>query len=380
MEEHYLSKLHPIVDYGAGVFLLIIAILTILGNSAVLAVAVKRSSHLRSPELLTVNLAATDLGMAVSMYPLAIASAWNHAWLGGDATCVYYGLMGFLFGVASMMTLCVMAVIRFLVNHSSKPSGIKVNRNIVGVSIALIWLYAAFWAILPLLGWEHYGPEPFGTSCTIAWNQFHNSLNGFSFILSMFILCTLLPAMTIITCYLAIAWKVHKTYRQMQNIKQISNAAKLEKKLTLMAVLVSMGFLGAWAPYAVVSFWSIFHSSDSIPLFVTLLPCLFAKSSTAYNPFIYYTFSKTFQREVKQLLCCHGRQLHFFNTRDSTEKRVSVMWSGRSNVHMGVFSIKRTNNEVPDQQAAATTFENVALKATAQENSMEESQSIGIAQ
>lgn len=102
--------------------LLLSGILTVLGNSAVLAVAVKRSSHLRSPELLTVNLAVTDLGMAISMYPLAIASAWNHAWLGGDATCIYYALMGFLFGVASMMTLSVMAVIRFLVTHSSKSN------------------------------------------------------------------------------------------------------------------------------------------------------------------------------------------------------------------------------------------------------------------
>lgn len=82
----------------------------------------KRSSLLKSPELLTVNLAVADIGMAVSMYPLAIASAWNHAWLGGDASCVYYALMGFLFGVCSMMTLCAMAVIRFLVTNSSKSN------------------------------------------------------------------------------------------------------------------------------------------------------------------------------------------------------------------------------------------------------------------
>ncbi|XP_053140116.1 opsin-5-like isoform X2 [Hemicordylus capensis] len=310
------------------------ALLTILGNSAVLAVAIRRSSRLRSPELLTVNLAVTDLGMAISMYPLAIASAWNHAWLGGDAACIYYALMGFFFGVSSMMTLCVMAVIRFFVTHSAKSNSHNINRNVIRVSITLIWLYAALWAILPLLGWGHYGPEPFGTSCTIAWGQFHNSFSGFSFILSMFILCTFLPAMTIIICYLSIAWKIHKTYQEIQNFNRISNAGKLEKKLTLMAVLVSVGFLGAWTPYAAVSFWSIFHSSETIPYFVTLLPCLFAKSSTAYNPFIYYTFSKTFRREVKQLHCCHAQQVHFFNTKNSIDKHVSVMWSGRGNVHI----------------------------------------------
>nr|XP_020657187.1 opsin-5 [Pogona vitticeps] len=348
MEERYVSKLHPTWDYGAGVFLLIIAFLTILGNSAILAVAVKRSSRLRSPELLTVNLAVTDLGMAISMYPLAIASAWNHTWLGGDATCIYYGLMGFLFGVSSMMTLTVMAVIRFFVTHSSKSNSNNINRRVIHISITLIWLYAVLWAILPLLGWGHYGPEPFGTSCTISWGQFYKSSNGFSFILSMFIFCTILPAMTILFCYLSIAWKLHKTYQEMQNFKRISNATKLEKKLTLMAVLISVGFLGAWTPYAAVSFWSIFHSSESLPQVVTLLPCLFAKSSTAYNPFIYYTFSKTFRQEVKQLQCCCGEKVHFLNTKNSINNHVSVMWPDRGNIHIS--SVRKiVSGEGPNQ-------------------------------
>ncbi|KAJ7345781.1 hypothetical protein JRQ81_001731 [Phrynocephalus forsythii] len=348
MEERYVSKLHPTWDYGAGVFLLIVAFLTVLGNSAVLAVAVKRYSRLRSPELLTVNLAVADLGMAISMYPLAIASAWNHAWLGGDATCIYYGLMGFLFGVSSMMTLSVMAVIRFVVTNSAKSNSNNINRKMICVTITLIWLYAVLWAILPLIGWGHYGPEPFGISCTIAWGQFHQSSNGLSFILSMFILCTALPAMTIIFCYLGIAWKVHKTYQDMQNFNRSSNGTKLDRKLTLMAVLISVGFLGAWTPYAAVSFWSIFHSSESLPKIVTLLPCLFAKSSTAYNPFIYYTFSKTFRHEVKHLQCCCGQKVHFSDTKNSFHSHVSVMWSDRGMVHISSVR-KKGSGEGPNQ-------------------------------
>ncbi|XP_060611005.2 opsin-5-like isoform X1 [Anolis sagrei] len=346
MEEHYISKVPPIWDYGMGVFLLIIAILTILGNSVVLAVAMKRSSCLRSPELLTVNLAATDLGMGLSMYPLAIASAWNHAWLGGEATCIYYALMGFLFGVSSIMTLSAMAIIRFLVTFSSKPKRHKINRKVMHICIMLIWAYAVLWAILPLLGWGRYGPEPFGTSCTIAWGQFHNSQNGFSFILSMFILCTILPAITIIMCYLGIAWKIHKAYQEIQSLNRISSSAKLEKKMTLMAVLISVGFLGAWIPYATVSFWSIFHSSESIPYIVTLLPCLFAKSSTAYNPFIYYTFSKTFRDEVKQLQCCSGHKAQE-NTQNSININVSFMWQGGNNIYLSARNVDF--EDIPEQ-------------------------------
>lgn len=90
-----------------------LAILSIVGNLLVLFMAYKRSSQMKPPEFLSVNLAVTDLGAAVSMYPLSVASLWNHSWLGGDATCIYYGWMGFFFGVASMATLTVMAVVRF---------------------------------------------------------------------------------------------------------------------------------------------------------------------------------------------------------------------------------------------------------------------------
>ncbi|PKU29380.1 opsin-5-like [Limosa lapponica baueri] len=101
-----------------------------------------------------------------------------------------------------------------------------------------------------------------------------------------------------------------------------------------MAVLISVGFLSSWTPYAAASFWSIFNSSDSLQPVVTLLPCLFAKSSTAYNPFIYYIFSKTFRREIKQLQCCCGWRVPFFGADNSAENPVSMMWSGRDNVRL----------------------------------------------
>ncbi|KAM5164350.1 opsin-5-like [Mantella aurantiaca] len=335
MEDKFVSVLHPLVDYAAGIFLFIIAILSAVGNLAVLATAVKCSSHLKSPDLLSVNLAITDFGMAITMYPLAIASAWNHAWIGGQTTCLYYALMGFFFGVASMMTLTAMAVIRYLVTSTTTSTRNAIKKKAIYILIAGIWLYALLWAIFPLVGWGHYGPEPFGISCTIAWAEFQNSSNGFSFILSMFILCTVTPAATIITCYTRIAWKLHKAYQEIQNYDKIPNAARVERKLTLMAILVSCGFLVSWTPYAVVSFWSIFHSSASIPPIISLLPCLFAKSSTAFNPIIYYTFSKSFRQKVKQLKCCCGWRIHFLQSDNSADNpAISVIWSGRENIQL----------------------------------------------
>lgn len=92
------------------------AVLSIVGNLLVLIVAFRRSSRMKPPELLSVNLAVTDLGAAVTMYPLAVASAWSHHWIGGDVSCIYYGLAGFFFGIASIMNLTILAIVRFVVS------------------------------------------------------------------------------------------------------------------------------------------------------------------------------------------------------------------------------------------------------------------------
>lgn len=71
--------------------------------------------------------------------------------------------------------------------------------------------------------------------------------------------------------------------------------------LLQIAVMISVGFLGCWAPYGMVSLWSVLRDSSTIPPEVSLLPCMFAKSSTVYNPLIYYVFSKSFKKEVNGL-------------------------------------------------------------------------------
>uniref|UniRef100_A0A4W3I712 G-protein coupled receptors family 1 profile domain-containing protein n=1 Tax=Callorhinchus milii TaxID=7868 RepID=A0A4W3I712_CALMI len=307
------------------------AILSIFGNSVVLLVAAKKSSQLKPPELLTVNLAITDFCSAVTMYPLAVGSAWKHTWLGGDSSCKYYGFMDFFFGIASIGTLTVMAIVRFLVTSTTQNYG-KIFRKHFQ-AIALVWLYALIWAVLPLVGLGLYGPEPFGISCTLAWSELYSSANSMSFIVASFILCTLLPTVIIATCYTGIAWKLHK----------ISHHITRKIILSHMAVLVSLGFIGCWAPYATVSFWSIFNSNTQIPPVVSLLLCLFAKSSTVYNPIIYYTFSTTFQREAKKCLWCCDKKVHSSTIQDLPLRPQAATWPAWDNVQsLSIFNANQS--------------------------------------
>ncbi|XP_062858586.1 opsin-5-like [Trichomycterus rosablanca] len=318
----YASKLSPMVDYGAGAFLLLIAILSILGNLLVLVMAYKRSSQMKPPELLSVNLAVTDLGAAISMYPLAVASSWNHSWLGGNSTCIYYGLMGFFFGVASIATLTVMAIVRFTVSLTLQTHGEKISKRGVQVMLAGTWLYALLWALFPLLGWGAYGPEPFGLSCTLAWAEMKE--HGSSFVLSMFTMNLVLPTIVIVCCYFGIAIRLYISYKTIDNGNVVQNRVKMQRRLMLIAMLISVGFIGAWTPYGIVSLWSIYSSSSLISPLVSMLPCLFAKSSTVFNPLIYYIFSKSFKQEVKQLLHLCSRY-QSCQSNKSTEKGIYLV-------------------------------------------------------
>uniref|UniRef100_A0A3B3Y2Q9 G-protein coupled receptors family 1 profile domain-containing protein n=1 Tax=Poecilia mexicana TaxID=48701 RepID=A0A3B3Y2Q9_9TELE len=283
--------------FATGGFLLhISAVLSAVGNLLVLIMAFRRSSRMKPPELLSVNLAVTDLGMAVTMYPLAMASAWSHRWLGGDVSCVYYGLAGFFFGIASIMNLTILAVVRFIVSlnlHSPKE---KISWKKVKMLCMWTWLYALIWALFPILGWGRYGPEPFGLSCSLAWGQMKHE--GFSFVVSLFCVNLLVPSVIIIFCYFGIAIRLYFTYKKSTNSNHFN-----ERKVfwEFIAVLISVGFVVCWTPYGLVSLWSVLNDSSKIPPEVSLLPCMFAKSSTVYNPLIYYFFSQSFKKEVKQL-------------------------------------------------------------------------------
>ncbi|CAL9692085.1 unnamed protein product [Knipowitschia caucasica] len=264
--------------------------------------AYKRSAKMKPPELLSVNLAVTDLGAAVTMYPLAMASAWSHHWLGGHATCVYYALAGFFFGVASIMNLVILAIVRFIVSHNMQSPKETISWRTVKLLCVWIWIYALLWALLPILGWGRYGPEPFGLSCSLAWGAMREE--GFSFVISMFVFNLLLPSIIIVCCYFGISIKLYITYKKSGiSCNRMPNVIRLHRRLLIIAILISVGFIGCWTPYGMVSLWSIFRGIDNMPPEVSLLPCMFAKSSTVYNPLIYYIFSRSFKAEVHQLRC-----------------------------------------------------------------------------
>ncbi len=72
--------------------------------------------------------------------------------------------------------------------------------------INAIWMYALFWALMPLIGWGRYSFEPSIKTCTIDWR--HNDAAYKSFIIVYFIFGFVIPLSIIFYCYYTIIKKV----------------------------------------------------------------------------------------------------------------------------------------------------------------------------
>ncbi|XP_077147652.1 opsin-5 [Ranitomeya variabilis] len=295
------SKLSKEADIVAALYLTIIGVLSTLGNGYVLYMACKRKKKLRPAEIMTINLAISDLGISVTGKPFSIVSFFSHRWVFGWSVCQWYGWTGFFFGCGSLITMTVVSFDRYLKICYLKY-GTWLKRSHAFMSVFFAWIYASFWATLPLVGVGNYAPEPFGTSCTLDWWLAQASLRGKVFVLSIFFFCLALPTAVIVFSYAMIIAKVKSSAQEVaQYDTRNQNNHTLEMKLTKVAMLICAGFLIAWIPYAVVSIWSAFGKPDSVPIEFSVVPTLLAKSAAMYNPIIYQVIDYKFP-------CCRNRK------------------------------------------------------------------------
>ncbi|XP_043962889.1 opsin-5 isoform X2 [Gambusia affinis] len=286
-DDPFASRLSREADIIAALYICIIGILSATGNGYVIYMTIKRKTKLKPPELMIVNLAIFDFGISVTGKPFFVVSSFSHRWLFGWEGCQFYGWAGFFFGCGSLITMTVVSLDRYLkICHLRYGTWLKRQHSFI--CLVFVWVYAAFWATMPLVGWGHYAPEPFGTSCTLDWWLAQASVSGQSFVLAILFFCFLLPAGIIVFSYVMIIFKVKSSSKEISNFDaRIRNNHNLEMKLTKVAMVICAGFLIAWIPYAVVSVVSAFGEPDSVPIPVSVIPTLLAKSSAMYNPIIY---------------------------------------------------------------------------------------------
>ncbi|XP_022346175.1 visual pigment-like receptor peropsin [Crassostrea virginica] len=290
------SKLTVWEDYIVGIQLLITAVAAFILNVFVIIVCVKKRNSLVPADYFIVNLAACDLILSFVGLPFGITSSFFHRWKFGSGGCKAYGCLGFFCGVVSISTLALMSFSRYV--HVCKNSKSSSLSKYTKFFIIGSYVYACLWASLPLLGWGEYGVEPYGTSCTLKWTS------DKEFVTLMLISCIILPVFVMKYCYGGVYLYLRRHCKKFRTdrSKTGNNIRKREEYLIKMAFMMCCAFMLTWTPYAVVSFWAAYGEPKSIPVRLTLASVLIAKTSTIWNPLIYFVLNKKFKPHIRLCL------------------------------------------------------------------------------
>ncbi|XP_036408039.1 opsin 6, group member a [Megalops cyprinoides] len=303
-----LNKDPPLSDQGEtiiGVYLLVLGWLSWFGNSVVIFVLYKQRASLQPTDYLTFNLAISDASISVFGYSRGIIEIFNIFRDNGYIitsvwTCQVDGFCTLLFGLASINTLTVISVTRYIKGcHPNKAH--RITNSAITICVIFIWVTAIFWAGAPLLGWGSYTDRGYGT-CEVDWAKANYSTIYKSYIILILIFCFFIPVLVMLFSYVSIINTVKRGNAMSAEGDLTDRQRKMERDVTVVSIVICTAFILAWSPYAVVSMWSAwgFH----VPGLTSIFTRLFAKSASFYNPLIYFGLSSKFRKDVSVLLPC----------------------------------------------------------------------------
>ncbi|XP_030048415.1 5-hydroxytryptamine receptor 7 [Microcaecilia unicolor] len=137
-----------------GIVLSIITLMIIAGNSLVI-ISVCIVKKLRQPSnYLVVSLAAADLSVALAVMPFVIITDLvGGKWLFGKVFCNVFIAMDVMCCTASIMTLCVISVDRYLGITRPLTYPARQNGKLMAKMVFIVWLLSASITLPPLFGW-----------------------------------------------------------------------------------------------------------------------------------------------------------------------------------------------------------------------------------
>jgi len=259
----------------------------------------KLRSHLN---YILVNLAVANLLVSsVGSFTCFYCFAFRYMIL-GPLGCKIEGFTATVGGMVSLWSLAVVAFERWLV--VCKPLGNFAFKSHHAIACcAMTWVFALFAAVPPLVGWSRYIPEGMQCSCGPDWYTTDNKFNNESYVMFLFGFCFAVPFSTIVFCYSQLLIMLKSAAKAQA---ESASTQKAEREVTRMVVVMVLGFLVCWMPYASFALWTINNRGQPFDLRLATIPSCLSKASTVYNPVIYILLNKQFRSCIRKMLGMSG--------------------------------------------------------------------------
>ncbi|XP_028738697.1 5-hydroxytryptamine receptor 7 isoform X3 [Peromyscus leucopus] len=334
------------INYGRvekvviGSILTLITLLTIAGNCLVV-ISVCFVKKLRQPSnYLIVSLALADLSVAVAVMPfVSVTDLIGGKWIFGHFFCNVFIAMDVMCCTASIMTLCVISIDRYLGITRPLTYPVRQNGKCMAKMILSVWLLSASITLPPLFGWAQNVNDD--KVCLIS--------QDFGYTIYSTAVAFYIPMSVMLFMYYQIykaarksaakhkfpgfprvqpesvislngVVKLQKEVEECANLsrllkherKNISIFKREQKAATTLGIIVG-AFTVCWLPFFLLSTARPFicgTACSCIPLWVERTCLWLGYANSLINPFIYAFFNRDLRTTYRSLLQCQYRNIN----------------------------------------------------------------------
>ena len=288
------------------VIMCLIVILTLFGNSLILA-GVRKIEEMRSVTgIFLANLAISDLGVGLVCLPIAIAATVDETILEKRFVCNMDGFSLVLFFIGSIQTLCAISVHKYIaIVYAMK---ITVTRKRAYLMVAAVWVISLLLATGPLFGWSKYVYKLGRHQCATPAPEDKTILSHMTMLLGF---GYFMPLLTMVFCYSKIYCTTKAHLKRLKTNAIADSISMTESDLINTLVLVLLCFVICWLPFVVYICYGM--TNKPIPYYLPTIAFLFGYGNSALNPVIYALRHRSFRKGFKTILCKMTRSNNYLH-------------------------------------------------------------------
>lgn len=288
------------VTNTSAITLVIICALGLIGNMLSMVVVVKNPLMKTASTVFIFNLALADFLFLLSV-PMMAAGLISRRWIFGEFCCrAYYGLFGVnLF--ASVYTLVMMSVDRFIAICCMNISGLRTVTNSI-ISCVIIWMVSAL-LILPLLMYSHYS----NGQCLLSWPHKNGKApTAYGYTYYTLSAGFVIPCILMMIFYISILVKIN-LQKSVLTEHSLDHKKKRNRRVTSLVLSIIAAFVICWLPHWIIQVYLITAKSYGfgVVYVLTQISTILYVFNSALNPILYGFMSASFRNAMTKTCGCN---------------------------------------------------------------------------
>ena len=314
------SKLELSMKVCLALLMVLMVIVSMLGNSIVCLIVYQKPAMRSAINLLLANMALSNILLSIGCMPFALTTLILNAWVFGTTLCRIIAFLHSFFVCEAVTILMAISVDRYFIIVRHKD---KLTPHRARVLILVTWCISVLLSVPPILGWGVYRYYRGWVQCVLGES---NSPAETSYLLVSMTLTFYGPMLVMAHAYVCILNTVRKnkhrvhvqnhlnTYtvnptvqlglprRSMAQPPHVSIDMSFKTRAFKTILLLFVVYVLCWAPYAITMVaWNLSHTLNRQALLGNLILWL-GYLNTAVNPCIYCWRIKKFREACQEII------------------------------------------------------------------------------